>query len=122
MCRRLGGEADRIILWPFGGLAYPKHSGDSRDRIKILIAGPLIHVPLMLVCLLFYSIFSKGSALEWYFAWCCWLNLSLFLFNLLIPAHPLDGCSILATALLETYSADSVAKIFVGPWRRRSRF
>lgn len=113
MCRRLGGEADRIILWPFGGLAYPKHSGDSGDRIKILLAGPMVHVPLGLLALIFSGIFSDGSALEWYCLWGWRLNLRLFLFNILVPAHPLDMCSILATYLLSIYSTEITAKVFI---------
>jgi len=113
MCRRLGGEADRIILWPFGGLAYPKHSGDSGDRIKILLAGPMVHIPLGLFAWIWTLIFSSG-AFGWYAAWGLWLNVRLFLYNMLVPAHPLDMCSVLATYCLSIYSHEATAKIFIG--------
>ncbi len=64
MTRRLGGEADRIILWPFGGLAYTKIPDDDNcDRTKILLAGPAMHIPLGLLALVFYWILS--GPLEW---------------------------------------------------------
>ena len=113
-CRRFGGEADRIILWPFGGLAYPKHSGDSGDRIKILLAGPMVHIPLGLIAFIFMQIFGEDTSLGWYCGWAAWLNCRLFLYNMFVPAHPLDMCSVLATYCLSVYSAETTAKIFIG--------
>ncbi|CAD7965778.1 unnamed protein product [Amoebophrya sp. A25] len=112
MCRRLGGEPDRIILWPFGGLAYMKHSGDESDRTKILLAGPLMHIPLGLFAAIWIAIFTGGPFL-WYVDWCFHLNLQLFLLNLFVPAHPLDGCSMFACSLLNSYSTDTTAKIYI---------
>ncbi|CAD7925597.1 unnamed protein product [Amoebophrya sp. A120] len=112
MCRRLGGEPDRIILWPFGGLAYMKHSGDESDRTKILLAGPAMHIPLACIAGIFIAMFTGGPFL-WYVDWCFHLNLQLFLMNLFMPAHPLDGCSLLSTTLLQSYSTDTVAKIYI---------
>eukprot|EP00392_Amoebophrya_sp_AT5.2_P005915 g5925.t1 len=112
MCKRLGGEPDRIILWPYGGLAYMKHSGDESDVSKILIAGPLMHIPLACVAGLFWLMFTGGPFL-WYVDWCFHLNVQLFLINLFIPAHPLDGCSMLSSWLLTHYSTDTTAKIYI---------
>jgi len=114
MSQRLGGEADRIILWPFGGLAFTKqHSNDPWERIKVLLAGPITHIPIAAVAFLVWWVSAEASVFRWWFWFVATLNVRLFCFNMFVPAYPLDGCCILATWLQIFYTADTTARVFV---------
>ncbi|MBI4600466.1 MAG: hypothetical protein HY721_00760 [Planctomycetes bacterium] len=53
--RRAGGGAERIVLWPLGGLAPPEVPDDPMAHLRVAAAGPLMSVGLLagssLVCL-----------------------------------------------------------------------
>ncbi|MDZ4755338.1 MAG: site-2 protease family protein [Phycisphaerae bacterium] len=48
-CRRTGGTADEILMWPLGGLAYcnPRHAWVA--HLWTAIGGPLVNVAILLV-------------------------------------------------------------------------
>lgn len=104
--RRLGGRAEEILLWPFGGLASIQIPHDPRSDLAAALAGPavnlligLIVLPVML--LLGHSDLLRFNPLEppypadgWSWppvlALVFWINWMLLVVNLL-PAYPLDG-------------------------------
>lgn len=112
MAVKLGGNVDRILLWPLGGLAYISFFGETSPKSDALvaIAGPLTHIPQVLFWMLLMSISNHGDVeLNWELKWGFdfWVSLcagaigiqiGLFLFNL-IPAYPLDGGRILGAFL-----------------------
>src|SRR5271168_757344 len=46
-CRRVGGTADRILLWPFGGVAYVNPPQRPGAMLWSIAAGPLVNVALI---------------------------------------------------------------------------
>lgn len=131
--RQVGGEAHSILLWPLGGLAYVGHTSGAKADMWVAFAGPLTHVPMLLFWILLllpayhavtgsYKIqlllFDPPSPPYLWVDICVGsvvLNLSLFIFNLFVPAYPLDGGRIFADALLTCgVSEVSAAKATVG--------
>ncbi|MBI3926263.1 MAG: hypothetical protein HY319_12035 [Armatimonadetes bacterium] len=122
----LGGSVSHILMWPLGGLAYVSHRGDLKDDIKIAAAGPLVHIPLALLCVA--GLVALGNPFSWsYFSPYGWgtfsdfasyvlvgilkMQVILFLLNLFLPAYPLDGGRILANfLLLAGYPRDQAAR------------
>src|SRR5207248_8681913 len=46
-CRQVGGKADRIVLWPLGGVAYVDPPQRPGATLWSIAAGPLVNVALM---------------------------------------------------------------------------
>jgi Zn-dependent protease len=99
-CRQTGGQADRIVLWPLGGLAFVKPPARPGAYLWSMAAGPLVNVILFPLLTLFAFVVAK---LHWetvhpdfyQFVLTVWfMNGVLLLFNL-IPVYPLDGGQIL---------------------------
>mmetsp|Transcript_49981 Transcript_49981/g.95465 ORF Transcript_49981/g.95465 Transcript_49981/m.95465 type:complete len:262 (+) Transcript_49981:219-1004(+) len=112
--RNNGDPVHSILFWPLGGLALVGHSSTPFDDLKVSVAGPATHIPMVLLWLVLLAIGNNGnisdvSALVLYISDNFWvdlcrgaitLNIGLFLFNLLIPAYPLDGGRIFVATLL----------------------
>lgn len=105
----VGGQVHGILLWPLGGLAFIGHSGDAWDDLKVSIAGPLTHVPQSLAWLTMLAACNDGNvgglgATGDFGADLCRaaivINISLCVFNLFVPAYPLDGGRIFVSVLL----------------------
>src|SRR5215469_9585140 len=45
-CRQVGGKADRIVLWPLGGVAYVNPPARPGATLWSIAAGPLVNVAL----------------------------------------------------------------------------
>jgi Zn-dependent protease len=103
-CRSVGGEADQIILWPLGGVAFVNPPPRPGPTLWSIAAGPLVNVLLLPVLwgLYFFAksqnwqevnpdlmVFLKVMAIG---------NSFLLGFNLL-PVYPLDGGQILHALL-----------------------
>lgn len=97
--RWCGGEADEILIWPLGGLAYCRPPLNPTPHLITTLGGPF--VTLMIWALLtplawwlkpdFSSSVSSTQVWTWaYFDHLAKVNLFLLLFNL-VPAFPLDG-------------------------------
>jgi Zn-dependent protease len=117
---RTGAGAEEILLWPLGGPSYVGRTGSPRDDIKIAGIGPLSNFVLCGACMIWLA--ATGVPLSWdllnpFGSW--WpfdlslgqtfllhaarLNLILGLFNLCVPAYPLDGGRILLGFLTMRY-------------------
>ncbi len=102
-CRQVGGQADRIVLWPFGGVAYVNPPQRPRATLWSIAAGPLVNVALFPILLVLSSLSSGWSfashdlrVLLWVLTWR--IDLGLLIFNIL-PIYPLDGGQILRALL-----------------------
>ena len=103
-CRQVGGNANQIVLWPLGGVAYVDPPQRPGATLWSIAAGPLVNVALVPV---FYALYKLGGSLDWAvtmpdlseFLWAVQLtNAGLLVFNML-PIYPLDGGQILRSLL-----------------------
>lgn len=126
---RVGAGADEILLWPLGGLAYIGRTGSPGDEIRVAAAGPLSNFLLGgigLGALIFTGAPWSGEYLNPFAPW--WdlphlslpqvfllhgvrINLILGLFNLCVPAYPLDGGRILYSFLTQRMDRAAAATI-----------
>jgi Zn-dependent protease len=103
-CRQVGGTADRILLWPFGGVAYVNAPQRPGATLWTIAAGPLVNVGFLIVLTgLGYLNRMNGWAdavpnLHPFLRAIWWINVGLLIFNLL-PIYPLDGGQILRSLL-----------------------
>jgi Zn-dependent protease len=103
-CRQVGGQADRIVLWPFGGVAYVDPPLRAGATLWSIAAGPLVNLVLAPIII---GIGRISLLLGWYAAVpdlhtlihaVFWIDVYLLAFNIL-PIYPLDGGQILRALL-----------------------
>ncbi len=103
-CRQVGGRADRIVLWPLGGVAYVDPPQRPGAVLWSIAAGPLVNLILVPVT---FIIFHFARANEWqtsmhdiyiFLRAITAINAGLLIFNLM-PIFPLDGGQILRALL-----------------------
>lgn len=103
-CRQVGGRADRIVLWPLGGVAYVDPPPRPGATLWSIAAGPLVNVVLLPV---FYALVALGGSSGWaetmpdlyrLLLAVQLINKWLLIFNIL-PIYPLDGGQILRSLL-----------------------
>jgi Zn-dependent protease len=102
-CRQTGGIADRIVLWPLGGIAFVNPPRRPGAMLWSIAAGPLVNVVLLPILSIALSITQVRTGAEpsdfALFVWhVWWINFGLLVFNLL-PVYPLDGGQILRALL-----------------------
>ncbi len=142
-CRWVGGEANRIVMLPWGGLALVMPPHDWRSNLITTLGGPAVHVvifPITAAILLatnngwgavLFNPFDPGGALSaiWGGAgvgtllravwWVHYINMLLFAFNMLLPMYPFDGGRVVHAVLWRSMGfrkalAVSVTVGFVG--------
>ena len=124
-CRKVGGSANEILMWPLGGLAYCQPPDHWRAHLITVIGGPAVNVficalitpilglltgiwwgvaipnPLDLVA----GLYNPEVARSWPHITLYWINsisFILLLFNLL-PLFPMDGGRIVQALLWPKY-------------------
>ncbi len=111
----VGGTADQILIWPFGGLASVQVTHEPKNELLTAVAGPLVN---LLLCIAFLpgllalkidvlallqplrpptpvAEMTVADAMAFAF----WINWVLFLVNVLLPAFPLDGSRMMRSLL-----------------------
>ena len=103
-CRQVGGQANRIMLWPLGGVAFVQPPPRPGALLWTIAAGPLVNVILLPVTVA-ASLIATGAGLEneypdftQFLFSIAVINLGLLIFNML-PIYPLDGGQILQAVL-----------------------
>jgi Zn-dependent protease len=101
-CRQVGGNANRIVLWPLGGVAYVDPPPRPGATLWSIAAGPLVNVVMLPIS---YVILKTGQASGWTHTdlymlvrAIFYINIGLLMFNLL-PIYPLDGGQIFRSLL-----------------------
>jgi Zn-dependent protease len=103
-CRQVGGNANRIVLWPLGGVAYVDPPPRPGATLWSIAAGPLVNVVLVVLSLLIgklgrtAGIWASMPDVHTWLRAVLFINLGLLAFNLL-PIYPLDGGQILRSLL-----------------------
>ncbi len=103
-CRQVGGQANQIVLWPLGGVAYVAPPARPGPTLWSIAAGPLVNVLLTPVL---GAAWVVAQATGWwttmpnayaFIQTVLIINCALLCFNLL-PVYPLDGGQILQSLL-----------------------
>ena len=103
-CRQVGGTANRIVLWPLGGVAYVNPPMRPGAVLWSIVAGPLVNVALLPVLAVLVAL---GRSMGWaqdmpnayaFLRTVLAIDLGLLVFNVL-PIYPLDGGKILWSLL-----------------------
>ena len=98
-CRQVGGQADQILLWPLGGVAYITPPSRPGATLWSIAAGPLVNLVLLAVSAAILALLSPSSSDFFSFLTAfAYVNLGLLVFNIL-PIYPLDGGQILRALL-----------------------
>lgn len=103
-CRQVGGNANRIVLWPLGGVAYVDPPPRPGATLWSIAAGPLVNVVLTPILMLLASISRSAGWAEsmpnvaTLVRAILFINRALLVFNIL-PVYPLDGGQILRALL-----------------------
>lgn len=103
-CRQVGGIANHIMLWPFGGVAFVRPPSRPGAQLWSIAAGPLVNVvfiPLLMLAQLVAVQAGLPFAAPDVFRlirMVGYINIGILIFNLM-PVYPLDGGQILRSLL-----------------------
>jgi Zn-dependent protease len=103
-CKQVGGQANQIVLWPLGGVAYVAPPQRPGATLWSIAAGPLVNVALLpILGTLWFCSVNLGwpdsfPNLHTFLRTILMIDISLFIFNML-PFYPLDGGQILRSLL-----------------------
>jgi stage IV sporulation protein FB len=107
--RYVGGDADEILMWPLGGLAFTNPPKRPWPSFFTTAAGPAVNLLLCLLTGVTIALLHSVHALPWfpvhhplrmyvwpdsltyYLWWIFIVNYGLLIFNLLLLFYPFDG-------------------------------
>lgn len=107
-CRSVGGQANHIVLWPLGGVAFVRPPARPGAVLWSIAAGPLVNVVLIPVIAIACLLVIGWDPSKWDFAHLSDLHqMMLILFGInivmlgfnMLPIYPLDGGQILQALL-----------------------
>lgn len=123
-CRRVGGTANQILLWPLGGLAYCATPPNWKANLITTLGGPAVNVLLIPVFAGALLLLGQGWSsvlfnpltpelasaslhasdntmlrVVWWVWWLHYTNTIILLFNMLLPMYPMDGARTLLAIL-----------------------
>jgi Zn-dependent protease len=115
------GECDLILLWPLGGLAFARPAFHPTAHLITTLAGPFVTMVLWLTFAGLVACIHHLSALQGIVPWTVYrflnemrfLNLWLLLFNMLLPAFPMDGGRMVRDVIWHWTSAEKATRIAV---------
>ena len=103
-CRQVGGTANRIMLWPLGGVAFVDPPPRPGATLWSIAAGPLVNVALLPV-FIGATVFLRTAGMSHTMPdlyqlvrAVLYIDAGLLIFNIL-PIYPLDGGQILQSLL-----------------------
>ena len=103
-CRQVGGQANRIVLWPLGGVAYVNPPQRPGATLWSIAAGPLVNVVLVPVTVIAgyaskaAGLYAASPDFHTFLRNVAIINAGLLIFNIM-PIYPLDGGQILRSLL-----------------------
>jgi Zn-dependent protease len=103
-CRQVGGQANQIVLWPLGGVAYVNPPQRPGATLWSIAAGPLVNVVLAPILMgigrvsLLWGWYAAVPDLRTLIHAILVIDVGLLIFNIL-PVYPLDGGQILRALL-----------------------
>jgi len=103
-CRQVGGQANQIVLWPLGGVAYVNPPQRPGATLWSIAAGPLVNVVLAPIIMgigrvsLLWGWYAAVPNLRTLIHAIFYIDVGLLIFNIL-PIYPLDGGQILRALL-----------------------
>jgi Zn-dependent protease len=104
-CRQVGGQANEIVLWPLGGIAFVNPPPRPGAVLWSIAAGPLVNVVLAPLTIGVYIMAGLPSFremispdMDYFLQAAMIMNLGLLIFNML-PLYPLDGGQIVQALL-----------------------
>ena len=106
-CRSVGGRAERIVLWPLGGVAFVQPPSRPGAVLWSIVAGPLVNVVLIPVLIavaiaaditLQHVPSVQANNLANFLSLIAFFNIVILCFNML-PIYPLDGGQIVQSLL-----------------------
>jgi Zn-dependent protease len=103
-CRQVGGQANRIMLWPLGGVAFVQPPPRPGALLWSIAAGPLVNVILLPITIIAFMLAAgAGWQMQYpdfvhFLQSIAVINFALLAFNML-PIYPLDGGQILQALL-----------------------
>ena len=106
------GEANDILLWPLGGLAFVRPAWDPTAHLITTVAGPFVTLVLWLALNGLARIATPLPAVTFFLHELSRFNLIILIFNL-IPAFPMDGGRILRDGLWHWMRAETATRIAV---------
>lgn len=120
--RYVGGSANRILMWPLGGLAYCQTPHRPWSHFFVAAAGPLVNVAICLICGMLLTLLAGSiravplnpfafripvdlipalvsyRASEYIYQ-IYMISYVLLLFNVCLPFYPMDGGRLLQAVL-----------------------
>ncbi len=106
--RYVGGDADDILMWPLGGLAFANPPKRPWPSFFTTAAGPAVNALICLLTGVIFALLNNHSvrafpwfpghriylpvdSLSYYVWWIFAVNYALLVFNLLMVFYPFDG-------------------------------